>query len=196
MRTTLHATGLTVSGFLAVVFLVDWEAPLPSVGPSVEPICVETMQRAPDLSWAVRGREEKIGGREIKTVTFGELPFHHRSLVRVAGVLHAEFEWITLRPSFEWVALYPSRAAMERRLSRAPWVALESLWPGDLYWRESTGPSISDRCVLLEGTFSRIPGGHLGAFDGVIHDVLRLDVWSRPHRPFVTEPPPPAEPLR
>ena len=65
-----------------------------------------------------------------------------------------------------------------------------SLWPDEPYWR-TKGPSISDRCVVVEGTYSGGAGGHFGMFNGTILDVLRLDVWSTPHRPFVTTPPPP-----
>jgi hypothetical protein len=151
----------------------------------VEQVCVETMQRStPDLSWVVQGREEKIRGREVKTVTLCELPSHNGNLVRVAGVLHAEFEW---------VALYPSRTAMEEQSWRAPWVTLGSLWPDEPYW-QTKGRSISDRCVLVEGTYSGGAGGHFGMFNGTMGDVLRLDVWSTPHRPFVTTPPPPPPP--
>ena len=143
------------------------------------------MQRtAADLSWSAPNREERVRGREIKTVTLGELPSHAGSLVRVAGVLHAEFEW---------VALDPSRAAMEEQSSHARWVTLGSLWPDEPYWK-TKGPSISDRCVVIEGTDSSGASGHFGIFNGTIGDVLRLDVWSSPHRPFVTTPPPPADP--
>lgn len=181
MRTALLALGIVAVGLLAASALVDWRVELPPVGPSVEQICAETMQRtAPDLSWVAPGREEKVRGRAIQTVTLGELPSHSGSLVRVAGVLHAEFEW---------VALYPSRVAMEGQPWRAPWVTLGSLWPDEPYWR-TKGPSISDRCVIVEGTYSGGASGHFGMFNGTIGGVLRLDVWSTPHRPFVTTPPP------
>jgi hypothetical protein len=127
---------------------------------------------AADLSWVAPRREEQVRGRGIKTVTLGELPFHDGDPVRVAGLLHVEFEW---------VALYPSRTALEEGW-RAPWVTLGSLWPDEPYWR-TKGPSISDRCVALEGTYSGGPEGHFGMFNGTIRDVLRLDVWSTPHRP-------------
>jgi hypothetical protein len=94
---------------------------------------------------------------------------------------------------FEWVALYPSPAAMEEQSTHAPWVTLSSLWPDEPYWK-TKAPSISDRCVVVEGTYSGGKGGHMGMFDGTIEDVLRLDVWSTPHRPFVTTPPPPPPP--
>jgi len=183
MRNRFLAVGLIIAGLLAVVFLVvDQEVPPPPVAPSVEQVCVETMDRStPDLSWVVEGREEKIGGRDIETVTLGELPSHNGKLVRVAGVLHAEFEW---------VGLYPSRAWVQDQPWRAPWVSLGSLWPDEPYWHTG-GPSVSDRCVLVEGTYSGDEGGHFGMFNGTIGDVLRLDVWSTPHRPFVTTPPPP-----
>lgn len=174
MRTALPALGIVAAGLLAVWILVDRRVELPPVGPSVEQICAEAMQRTPaDLSWVAPNRAEKVRGREA--VTLGELAGHTESLVRVAGVLHAEFEW---------VALYPSRAAMEEHSWRAPWVTLSSLWPDEPYWK-TKGPSISDRCAVVEGTYSVGAGGHFRMFNGTIADVLRLDVWSTPHRPLV-----------
>jgi hypothetical protein len=150
MRTALVALAIFAVGLLAVVAIVDWRVEVPPVGPSVEQICAGTMQRtSPDLSWVARDREAKVRGRGIKTVTLGELPSHSGSLVRVAGVLHAEFEW---------VGLYSSRAAMEDQSWGAPWVTLGSLWPDEPYW-ETRGPSISDRCVVVEGTYSGGAGG-------------------------------------
>jgi hypothetical protein len=185
MRTALIALAIFAVGLLAAAVIVDWRVEVPPVGPSVEQICAETMQwTAPDLSWVAQDREAKVRGREIKTVTLGELPSHSGSLVRVAGVLHAEFEW---------VGLYPSRAAMEDQSWRAPWVTLDSLWPDEPYWK-TRGPSISDRCVVVEGTYSGGAGGHMDLFNGTIGDVLSLHVWSTPHRPFVTMPPPPPPP--
>ena len=186
MRTALIALGIIAAGLLAAAAIVDWQrVEVPPIGPDVERICAEAMQRTePDLSWVAPNRAEKARGREIEAVTLGELPGHTGSLVRVAGVLHAEFEW---------VALYPSRAAMEEQPWRSPWVRLTSLWPDEPYWK-TKGPSISDRCVAVEGTYSGGKGGHMGMFNGTIEDVLRLDVWSTPHRPFVTMPPPPPPP--
>lgn len=183
MRTALLALGIIAIGLLAVATIANWQrVEVPPIGPNVERLCAETMQRtAADLSWVAPNLAEKVRGREIKTVTLGELPGHAGSLVRVAGVLHAEFEW---------VALYPSRAAMEEQPWRSPSFRLTSLWPEEPYWR-TKGPSISDRCVVVEGTYSGGAGGHFGMFNGTIEDVLRLDVWSTPHRPFVTTPPPP-----
>jgi hypothetical protein len=160
---------------------------LPAVAPTVERACVEAMQRSPDLSWVAPRREEIVRGRKVETVSLGELPFKSGHIVRVAAVLHAEFEW---------VALYPTRAAMDepRWPSRAPWVSLGSLWPDEPYWR-TKGPLISDRCVLVEGTYAD-EGGHFDPSSGGIRDVLRLDVWSTPHRPFATTPPPPPPPPR
>ena len=177
MRNALLALGVVAVGLLAASALVSWRAKLPPVGPSVEQICAETMQRtAPDLSWVAPGRADRIHGREISTVPIGELPSHRGKPVRVAGVLHAEFEW---------VALYPSRAAIEEQPWRAPWVGLDALWPDEPYW-QTEGPAISDRCVVLEGTYSGGASGPDGVFTGTIGHVLRLDVWSTPHRPLVT----------
>lgn len=185
MRTILLALGLVAACLVAAWAVLGRRVELPPVDPGVEQVCAETMQRtAPDLSWMAPNRQERVRGREIKTVTLGVLPSQSGSLVRVAGVLHAEFEW---------VGLYPSRAAMEDQSWRAPWVTLGSLWPDEPYWK-TKGPSISDRCVVVEGTYSGGAGGHMGMFNGTIADVLRLDVWSTPHRPFVTTPPPPPPP--
>ena len=179
MRTAVLALGIVAVGLLAASALVDWRVELPPVGPRVEQICAETMQRrTPDLSWLARDREVKVRGREIETVPLRELPSRSGSLVRVAGVLHADFEW---------VALYPSRAAMENPSWRAPWVTLGSLWPDEPFWK-TKGPSISDRCVVIEGRYSGGASGPFGMFNGTIGDVLRLDVWSTPHRPFLGMP--------
>ena len=143
-------------------------------------------QRPPDLSWVALDREERIRGREIKPAALGVLLLHNGSLVRVAGVLHVEFEW---------VSLYPSREAMEDRFRPGPWVTLSRLWPDEPYWI-TKAPSISDRCVVVEGKYSEGAGGHYGMFNGTIGDVVRLEVWSTPHRPFATMPPPPRDPVR
>jgi hypothetical protein len=176
MRSALIALGIIAVGLLAVTAIVNWRrVEVPPIGPNVERLCAETMQRtAADLSWVAANRAEKVRGRAINTVTLGELSGNPGSLVRVAGVLHAEFEW---------VALYPSRAAMAEQPWRSPWVRLTSLRPDEPYWR-TKGPSISDRCVVVEGTYSGGAGGHFGMFNGTIEDVLRLDVWSTPHRPL------------
>jgi hypothetical protein len=101
VRTALIALGIIAIGLVAAATIVDWQrVEVPPVGPSVEQICAEAMQRTPaDLSWVAPNRAEKVRGREIKAVTLGELPDHTGSLVRVAGVLHAEFEWVELYPS-------------------------------------------------------------------------------------------------
>ena len=186
MRVALLALGVIVASLVAAAAIVRWDAPPPPIAPIVEQTCAETMRRArPDLTFVAPRREDETRERKIPTVTLGELPLHSGHLVRVAGVLHAEFEWS---------ALYPSRTALEDGW-HAPWVTLSTLFPDEPYWR-TKGPSISDRCVVVEGTYSSGAGGHLGLFNGTIRDVLRLDVWSTPHRPFVTTSPTPpvAEP--
>lgn len=189
MRTVLLALGIVAAGLFATSAIADFRVELPPLNPSVEPVCVETMRRsAPDISWIAPGRESRIRDREIHVATLGELLIHNGDLVRVAGVLHAEFEW---------VALYSSRAAMDDDVWRAPWVSLNAVWPRELahpVWE--TARSISDRCVVVEGTYMLNPFGHSGIFNGRFTDVLRLDVWSAPHRPFrlvhPPAPPPPA----
>ena len=156
------------------------------IGPRLEPICEETMRRAPDLSWRAPERGQLSRDHRPVPVTLGELRFHCGELVRVDGVLHA---------AFEWAALYPSRAALEDGW-RGPWIALASPWPDEAErWWRTRGPSISDRCVRLEGWYQGGAAGHLGACEGAI-DVVHLAVWSEPHGPFDRTPPAPPPPPR
>jgi hypothetical protein len=160
------------------------DEPLPSIGPGVEPICKEAMRRTPDLSWRAPSHDDLSRRHAPASVTLGELPFHSGELVRVEGLLHAEFEW---------PALYPSREALEAGW-HGPWVALQRLWPNEAeWWWRTKGTCISDRCARVEGWYEGGAAGHFGAFDGTL-DVLRLQVWSRPHRPFETTPPAPPPP--
>lgn len=186
MRIAPFVAGLVIGSLLAIRPLVDPRIALPVVGADIEPICAEAMWRSPaDLSWVAPERDERIRGQVVAAVSIGELPSHAGALVRVRGVLHA---------GFEMVGLYPSLAAMEKGPPSAPWVALDTLWPNEPYWNTKQ-PSISERCVVVEGTYRSGPGGHFGMFSGTIDDVLRLDVWSKPHRRFVsTTPVPPAPP--
>lgn len=111
MRKTLFAFGIVIALLIASAWL-EREAQSPPVRPALEQVCAETMQRTPaDHSWVAPNREEMVRSHQIQSVTLGELPAYDGRLVRVAGVLHAEFEW---------VALYPSRAAMEEPLPRPP----------------------------------------------------------------------------
>jgi hypothetical protein len=134
MRTFLLVVLAIAAASLAAVYVVNWRAALPRVRPDVEQICLEAMQKsAPDLSWVAPDRQERIRNRQIDEVTLGELPLRNSGdLVRVAGFLHAEFEW---------VGLYPSRGSLEEQLaqpgrnSHAPWISLGSLWPAQPYWR-------------------------------------------------------------
>jgi hypothetical protein len=188
------ATMLVTAVLLVTGVLVDSnpslplpDVSLPRVASDVEPVCIETMRRSPlDLSWVAPRFQEQIGDGGIQTVSLGELSAHTQRPVRVAGFLHMEFESI---------ALYPSRTALKehwlspRAVNRFPWVDFHSLWPHEAYWR-TKAPAVSNRCVAVEGTYSRDPAEHFGRYSGAIR-VLRLDVWSWPHRPYITTPPPP-----
>jgi hypothetical protein len=185
MRRVLLAACVAGIGLLAAV-LLRGDAPLPAIGPDVEAICLDAMKRtAADLSWVAPGREQTIRGRTLTTATLGELPALDGRLVRVAGVLHLEFEG---------EALYSSRKAMEDDPFSGTWLSFRSLWPGEYAWR-TRGPSVSDRCAVVEGPYSAGGRGHLGAFRGAI-EVVRLDVWSTPHRPYIPAPTPPPPPAR
>jgi len=185
MRTGVVVLGGTVLvTAVALTFLSSNRSLPPPIAPNVEPTCVDAMRRsAPDLSWVATDRDALIRRRGIRAATLGELVYGDGDVVRVAGFLHAEFEW---------EALHPSRASLvEGR--QAPWVDFRSLWPGEPYWR-TKGPMISDRCAIVEGVYVPGPGGHEGMFNGAIQDVVRLDVWSEPHRPYITTPLPPGPP--
>jgi hypothetical protein len=179
MRFIPLAIAILAPTAVAITVFLPSSEPLPPIGPRAEATCLNAMQQAaPDLAWAAPNRDERTRGRTPVSVTVGELPFRSGELVSVEGLLHAEFEW---------VALYPSRAALEDGRS-APWVALMSLWPNEAeWWWRTKGPSVSDRCVRVEGWYMGGAGGHFGAFDGSL-DALRLEVWSTPHRPFDTTP--------
>jgi hypothetical protein len=153
---------------LMLAVLVNRTITPPDPGLGVERACADAIVRTmPDLSWVAPDRERRIQGRDIRDVTLALLPFHDGDLVRVAGVLRAEFEW---------VALYRSASAMRER-SRAPWVSLDVLWRGEPFW-QTKGPLISGRCVRVVGTYYGGAHTRFGMFDGAIRDVVRLDVWS------------------
>lgn len=180
-RILLPVGGIVAIVVIAFIALVDPESPpIPAVAPGLDQVCNDAMERSrPDLSWVARERDARIIGRDIKAVSLVALPFYMGDVVRVTGVLHAEFEW---------VALYPSRTAIEDPKSHPPWVALGSLWPDEPYW-ETKAPLISDRCVIIEGPYDA-GNAHLNMFNGTIK-AQRLDVWSVPHRPFITALPAP-----
>ena len=184
MRALLLAVGVLTAGVLAAVVLLRRDLPLPPIAPDVEPICRDAMRRSPaDLSWVAPNR----GQGKAEVVTLGELRARHGRFVRVAGVLHVEFEW---------QALYASRRAMEADAFDGVWVDLTPLWPAGASPRPQGWPSISDRCAAVEGRYLPGRGGHLGAFKGEIR-ATRLDVWSSPHRPYTATPtPPPPPPVR
>jgi hypothetical protein len=181
LRPVLLAVGsVVVAGLVAATLLVDRHVQPPPLGPGVEPMCLDAMRRSPpDRTW-VAPRREHGAGAGATSVTLRELPLHDGQAVRVAGVLHAEFEW---------VALYSHRVTTMEGVGRAPWVRLDD-FGGDLV---TLRPAVSDRCVVVEGTYSQGPSGHLGMFNGLIRDVVRLEVWATPHWPFDSTPrlPPP-----
>jgi hypothetical protein len=185
-RLFLLAIGVVaVASLVAAAVLRNWRVESPRIGPEVEPICRDTMLRSgPDRTWVASSPVQRAGGK-IASVTLGELRGHDRQLVRVAGVLHAEFEH---------VALYASRAEMDDYFG-APWVNLERLAVGEELLTMRT--AVSDRCVVVEATYERGQLGHMGMFNGSL-DAVRLEVWSTPHRPLPrpSPPPPPPPPSR
>jgi hypothetical protein len=186
-RGSIALSGIVALGLVASTFFrPSLRLPVAPVVGGVGPLCTETMDRSEaDLHWIAPERDEEIRRRGISDVSLGELEAYSDALVRVAGVLHLEFEWVALHPSHE--------AIESSEFHRSPWVDFESLWPNELhsYTRRAT---ISDRCAVIEATYSAQSRGHMGLFNGTLRRVLRLDVWSEPHRPVTKAPPPPPPP--
>ena len=181
MRRSFLVVALMAAALLVGNRLLPRDMSPPLVGPEVEKVCSDAMRRSkPDLTRGVSYRSAVDGHGTPKLVPLGMLPAHDGELVRVAGVLHAQFEW---------VALYPTRVSMEEDRFKAPWVRLRGL---ALEWH-SIEKDISDRCVLIDAVYTGGAGGHLGVFRGEL-DVLHLQVWSDPHRPLFLPPPIPPVP--
>jgi hypothetical protein len=117
MRTSFLAIGLIIAALLAVVFVVDREATLPPIGPSVEQVCVETMQRStPDLSWVVEGREEKNPStpEQLPDVGAGQemlAEFNKRYETAASAIAHPERNAAASRIDSESWAQYRGRAS-------------------------------------------------------------------------------------
>jgi hypothetical protein len=151
---------------------------LPHVQPTVEQLCADTMRwRSPDHSWRRPGSANQLDAETVPTVSIGDLPSYGAQAVRVAGVLHAEFEW---------VALYPSRRAIDDTPWRAPWVELGRLWPDGPHWR-TKGPVIADRCVVAEGVYLSGSGGPSACSTARLRTSVG-SMWSTPLRPIVSSP--------
>ena len=181
MRRALPALVLVTAVGAVAWVIISRPLELPQVQPTLEPLCAEAMRRRPpDHSWRLPSSEKQLGAGTAVTINIGDLAAYGGQVVRVAGVLHVEFEAI---------GLYPSRAAMAERRWLGPWVDLGTLWPDEPYWR-TKGPLVSDRCVVVEGTYRAGAGGHFDRHNGTIANVRRLDVWSIPHRPFASAPSP------
>jgi hypothetical protein len=153
--------------------------PLPHVALGIDPQCIEAMRRPPDMTWVAPGHPGS--GARATPISYAQLPTHAGRGVRVAGVLHYEFEDVGFYRSFE---------AMRGRgyPYTAPYVQLSTLWPGEPPWL-TRSPYISDRCAVVEGTV-QTGGGGVGV--GAILGVTRLDVWSMPHWPVTPPSAPPA----
>jgi hypothetical protein len=165
---------------IGIVLSNSGVAPLPAIGPDVEPLCADVMRRGPaDLVQVAWDYPTRSHGQDAVPVTLGSLRSHGGQLVRVAGVLHVEFEWVALYPSLSAMTeLHDPRSPARQQ---APWVHLGLLWPNEPYWR-TRGPDISDRCAVVVGIHNVLEDGHMGMFVGEI-TALRLEVWSTPHRP-------------
>jgi hypothetical protein len=186
-RGIIALAGIAVFGLVAGIgHRLSVQLPVVAEVGGVGPLCTETMARSEaDLHWIAPERDEEIRRRGISNVSLDELEAYSDSLVRVAGVLHIEFEWVALHPSHEAIA--------SSEFHRSPWVDFDSLWPNEphSYTRRAT---VSDRCAVIEATYSGQSRGHMGLFNGTLRRVLRLDVWSKPHRPITKTPPPPPPP--
>ena len=160
--------------------LVRMPIPSPDIALDIEPACVEAMRRSPpDQTWNAPVVDAVTRLGKLPTLGYGQLSSSGGKAVRVAGVLHVEFEWVALYRSFE-----DMRTDVGQGGPAASWVSLGTLWPNEPFWLTKSS-LISDRCAVVEGTFDALSGGHMGMFRGAIQEVRRLEVWSLPHRPFV-----------
>ena len=92
--------------------------------------------------------------------------------VRVIGFVHLEFEGD---------AVYLHREDFEASLVKnALWVSFR---PGVPAAQASRSDAMSDKYVLLEGTFDATDRGHMGLFGGTIKDISRADPWVAGRRP-------------
>jgi hypothetical protein len=193
--TVLAIAGLAAAGLVTAFRLHGSGVAPPRLGPDVEAICLDTMRRSGPHRTLVAAHRKRPPYDPV-SVTLGELRLHDREFVRVAGFLHAEFEWVARYSSrgameFEWVALYSSRAAMDDP-SRATWVNLQGLADD----QHTLWTTLSDRCVVVEATYLKGAGGHIGVFNGTLNEVVKLEVWLTPYRPMARPEPPPPPPLR
>ena len=159
-------------------FSVDREVPLPPVGPSVEQICAETMKRStPDLSWVVQDREEKIRGREIKTATLDDLPPNNGNLLRGPECCTWNSNgWRSTCPALRWRigrgAHHGSRLVRSGQASQIG--------------GKQGGHRFSTDASSSRARTWAVRAGISACSTERYEDVLRLDVWSTPHRPLVT----------
>jgi len=82
--------------------------------------------------------------------------------IRVIGFLHLEFEGD---------ALYLHREDFEHSITQNS-IAIELSQPQDRVWRK-----LGDQYAIIEGKFSSISKGHLGARPGSLQEITRLGGW-------------------
>ena len=164
------------------------DEPLPRIGPASNQSVRRRCGGHQNLSCACTAPRPPESWPHAHFREVPQLPFHSGEFVSVEGVLHAEFESVRslLRPGLLW--RNGGTAPRGLRLIRCGRPRLE-------WWWRTRGPlRLAARCARVEGWYEGGAAGHFGAFDGTV-DVLRLEVWSTPHRPFETTPPaPPAPP--
>lgn len=181
MRNALYVLAGAVAMLVIVGYrLVAQPVPVPEVASGIDPACVAAMrQSAPDLTWTAPGRNKMVRTHAIATVSPGQVAFHDRERVRVLGML--------LLAGSGHLLAFQDQARERESLLGVPSVNFRLLWPGEPYWL-TKAPSVSGRCVVVEGTVSLSAAGGEVWSAGVIDDVVRLDVWSEPHRPLVRMP--------
>jgi hypothetical protein len=120
----------------------------------------------------------------IPDVTFGQLPARDGSVVRITGFMVGGL-------------IFPSReVALANRMGHGIWTRISVVFPQKPYW-STRGAAITDRCARIEGRIAwrgqvgRDAHDYHDARDGVVTDLLRVEVWSEPERPVIWELPRP-----
>jgi hypothetical protein len=151
----------------------------------IEPECAAAARnRPPDLVWTAPDvpLDEFVPTpiRDIRVRMVG-------NKVRLAGVLHVEYEFS---------GVFPTWADVDRQRYGAVRVAVRSLWRQEPYLA-TKAPRIRGRCAVIDGVVGRIPplADVVWAGTASVFPVMRLAVWSEPFHEITLDvtlvPPPP-----
>ena len=105
------------------------------------------------------------------SVPLGELRFHNREFVRVAGVAALRQRRLALYSSLD------ARVPMQQLNPSQLW----DLWPDVDVWNRDVSAWLN-HCVVIDGIYRGPREGPRGTEDGSFELVTRLAAWSEPYR--------------